>query len=60
MSIATIEKNGQGYVPFEKHTAESRWQFCNCQSCQDYRRLIERMPGKPIDFKTYRHKDEKY
>lgn len=46
--------------PLEKHTAESHWQICNCASCQRFRMLIDSMPGKPIDYATYRHKDEKY
>ena len=42
------------------HTADSKWQFCMCEYCQEIRKRIENAPGKPIDFKTYRHKDEKY
>jgi hypothetical protein len=47
--------------PLEVHTGESRWQFCNCESCQRRRMLIDSMPGKKVDFATYRsNKDEKY
>jgi oligoribonuclease (3'-5' exoribonuclease) len=48
------------YAPLEKHVAESKWQFCNCQSCQDRRFLLDSLPGTKIDYATYRHKDEKY
>lgn len=60
MSLPTIEQPNYAYAPLEKHTAESKWQFCNCKTCQDTRRRIEQAPGKDIDFKTYRRKDEKY
>lgn len=48
------------FVGKEPHTADSRWQFCGCRSCQEFRFLIESQPGSAIDFRTYRHKDEKY
>jgi len=48
------------YKPFEKHTAESVWQKCCCQSCQDMRFFIDAQPGTPIDYATYRHRDERY
>ena len=48
------------YKPFEKHVAESKWQFCNCLSCQNKRATIDALPGKPIDYNVYHHKDEKY
>jgi hypothetical protein len=47
-------------LPFEKHTADSKWQFCNCQSCQEIRFRLDSMPGPKIDYNTYRHKDEPY
>ena len=47
-------------LPTEKHTAESKWQFCNCETCQRRRRFIDRAPGGPIDYPTYRRKDERY
>lgn len=46
--------------PLEAHTADSKWQFCNCGSCQRRRKLIEDTPGTKIDFATYRKKDERY
>lgn len=46
--------------PLEKHTADSKWQFCNCGTCQRMRMFIDALPGKPIDYATYRHRDEKY
>jgi len=48
------------YEPFEPHTADSKWQFCNCQSCQEKRVRLDRMPGPKIDYATFRNKDEKY
>jgi hypothetical protein len=47
--------------PFENHVAESVWQRCNCQSCQEYRHLIQSAPGVgKVNFETFRHKDERY
>jgi hypothetical protein len=46
--------------PFEKHVAESKWQFCCCKSCQEKRARLDAMPGPKIDFATFRNKDEKY
>lgn len=48
------------YAPKEKHVAESKWQTCNCQRCQDKRFFLDRAPGTPIDYATFRHRDEKY
>jgi len=50
----------RAYKPFEKHTAESKWQFCNCQSCQDKRFFLDHAPGAPIDYSTFRLKGEHY
>jgi hypothetical protein len=48
-------------LPFERHVAESVWQRCGCQSCQEYRHLILTRPGSLImNFETFRHKDERY
>ena len=55
-----VDPNRDYHRPFEKHTADSKWQFCNCQSCQDIRFFIDAQPGTPIDYATYRHNDEKY
>ena len=51
---------GLEYKPLEPHTAESKWQFCNCQTCQEKRFKLQNMPGAKIDFNTFRLKDEKY
>jgi len=58
--IGTLAKAEPNYLPKEKHTADSKWQFCNCESCQDKRFLLDSMPGKPIDYATFRLKDERY
>jgi hypothetical protein len=50
----------RNYKPFEKHVAESRWQYCCCQSCQDKRFFLDSLPGPPIDYNTLRHKGENY
>jgi len=55
--MKTVERE---YKQLEKHTADSKWQFCNCRSCQDKRFLLDSLPGKPINYKTYRRKDEDY
>lgn len=56
-----IEKQGNTLPnPLEVHTADSKWQSCNCTSCQERRKLIDSCPGTPLDYKTYRKKDEKY
>lgn len=47
--------------PFEKHTADSKWQFCNCERDQDHRFYLLARSDKPIDFSTFRlDRDEKY
>lgn len=51
---------GMEYKELEPHVAESRWQFCNCQSCQEKRFRLVSMPGPKIDFQTFRLKDERY
>lgn len=51
---------GLEYKPLEQHVAESVWQRCNCQTCQEKRFLLDCMPGPKIDYSTYRRKDEKY
>lgn len=59
--MPVLERFAKEYEPLEVHTAESKWQFCRCASCQDKRQLILSAPSeKPIDFATYRRKDEKY
>jgi len=45
----------------EEHTAESKWQYCNCKTCRNKRRKLERMPpGTPINWDKIRLKDERY
>ena len=58
--VGTIAQEETFPNPIEVHTAESRWQSCNCRSCQGKRALILSMPGKEIDFAKYRRSDERY
>lgn len=59
--VGTVAKTGEPLPnPIEPHVAESKWQFCNCRSCQEKRALILSMPGKEIDFAKYRRSDERY
>lgn len=54
-------KRSREYKTLDKHVAESKWQYCNCKSCQDIRfRIEEAPPGTKFNFDTYRRKDEKY
>ena len=46
--------------PLEEHTAESKWQYCNCRTCQEKRMKLESMPGAKIDWNKIRLKDERY
>jgi len=46
--------------PIEKHTAESRWQYCNCKTCQSKRIFLDALPGQKIDYNTFRHRGENY
>jgi hypothetical protein len=55
-----IARAAEEFEPFEKHTADSKWQFCRCETCQRRRKFIDGLPGTPIDYATFRHKDEKY
>jgi hypothetical protein len=38
----------------EEHVAESRWQTCNCRTCQEKRMTMDAMPGKRIDWERYK------
>ena len=59
--LPMIVKIEQSLVyPLEKHTADSKWQFCNCRSCQEIRGRLDSMSGPKIDYATYRHRDERY
>lgn len=51
---------GLEYKPLESHVGESKWQFCNCQTCQEKRFKLDSMPGPKIDYATFRLKDERY
>jgi hypothetical protein len=44
----------------EKHTADSKWQYCNCGTCQEKRNTLNNLPGPPIDYDKLRRKDEHY
>lgn len=57
----SVKVDGRVYVePFEKHVAESVWQTCNCLTCQNKRATLDALQGKPIDYRTFRNKDERY
>lgn len=58
--VGELPQISREYKPLEKHTADSKWQFCNCRFCQDKRFILDSLPGTPIDYQTYRRKDEKY
>ena len=47
-------------LPVEKHTGTSRWQYCNCETCQRKRMFLDSLPGQKIDYKTFRHRGENY
>jgi len=51
---------GLEYKEINEHVAESKWQFCNCQTCQEKRFKLDSMPGPKIDYQTFRLKDERY
>ena len=51
---------GLDYKPLEPHTAESKWQFCCCQTCQEKRFKLDNMAGPKIDYTTFRLKGENY
>jgi len=58
--VGAIHMEQNFIEPIEEHTADSKWQFCMCRSCQSKRALILSMPGKEIDFTKYRRPDERY
>jgi len=49
-----IARQAETFKPFEIHTADSVWQFCNCKSCQTKRKTLDSLPGAPIDYATFR------
>jgi hypothetical protein len=42
------------------HTADSKWQYCMCRTCQQKRHKLDSMPGEKINYDTLRLKDERY
>lgn len=40
--------------PVTEHVAESRWQSCDCKTCQRKRLMLDGMPGKRFDWYRYR------
>ena len=45
--------------PIETHTADSKWQYCNCRTCQRHRAFLDSLPGPKIDYDKLRLKDER-
>ena len=58
--IALIAKQELVLLPIEVHVAESKWQFCNCETCQRKRNLLDSLPGKAVDYATFRLPGERY
>ena len=56
----SIKWEGREYQPLEEHEAESKWQYCNCLSCQNKRFFLESLPGAQINWDKWRAKDERY
>jgi len=48
MELERYRYPGLEYKEFTEHVAESRWQTCDCQSCQEKRFLLEQLPGEKI------------
>lgn len=46
--------NWQPPNPLQEHLAESRWQSCDCLTCQTKRHTYDTLPGKKIDWERYR------
>ena len=40
--------------PLEEHTANSRWQTCNCLTCQRKRKMMDSLPGEKIDWTQFK------
>lgn len=51
---------GLEYLPLKPHTAESVWQRCNCQTCQEKRYRLRTLGRGQVNVETFRHKDERY
>lgn len=59
-TIGYIPSNEELVGPFEKHTADSKWQYCMCETCQRHRKYLQARSDKPINWDTLRLKDERY
>jgi hypothetical protein len=44
----------------ELHVADSKWQFCNCCTCQRKRKFLDGLPGAKIDYNIFRLAGERY
>jgi hypothetical protein len=58
--IGYLPKSEPDWEPFEEHTADSKWQYCKCRSCQNKRFLLDSLPGPKINYDKLRLKDEDY
>jgi hypothetical protein len=58
--IGILPRYEPEYLPMEVHSADSKWQYCTCKSCQDKRFLLESLPGAKINFDTLRLTGERY
>jgi hypothetical protein len=58
--VGQFEQTKRDYKPLETHTAESKWQFCNCTTCQDHRFFLDSRSPDPIDYTKFRLKGENY
>lgn len=43
-----------------EHTADSKWQYCMCRTCQQKRWKLDHLPGPPINYDTLRLPGERY
>jgi hypothetical protein len=63
-----LEKGKVGFIvktevfknEIDVHTADSKWQSCNCRTCQRKRTFLDGLPGAPFQYETFRHRDERY
>jgi len=58
--VGYIKQDEEFKNPIEEHTADSKWQYCNCRSCQRKRAYLDAMPGPKINYDKIRNKDEDY
>jgi hypothetical protein len=40
--------------PVKEHLATSRWQSCDCRTCQEKRLMLDSLPGKRWDWERYK------